>query len=132
MECGPLYLKMKMSFGLDGAAILSHMDSQLSVATNVENPLYRCHILLRLIFINYKKEGSKQLIWNREWVKNNALTPNLHGSVHKTILHDFLKIWICLNVIVNAIGDINKYLYCWKYMLKWLKRVLFRPNFGHF
>ena len=43
----------------------------------------------------------------------------------KAILHDFLKIQVCLNGIVNVIGEINKHLYCWKYMLKWLKTILF-------
>ena len=40
------------------------------------------------------------------------------------MLHDFLEILICLNEIVNVIGDMNKHLYCLKYTLK----SLFLPN----
>ena len=50
-------------------------------------------------------------------------------NIFKAMLHDFLKILICLNVIVNATGDINKHLYCWKYKLHFLGQM---SNFGHF
>ena len=50
------------------------------------------------------------------------------GTLFKAILHDFLKIWIFLNVIVNAIGDINKHLYCWKQGCLFFKKIWIIPQ----
>ena len=80
------------------------------------------------------KEKVRNSLWNGItlyfWRTNAEIQKILRRDVKFSWKQYYTISWQfkLLNVIVNAIGDVNKHLYCWKYTMKWLETPLFWSN----